>query len=87
MAGKYSAYTSTVDHLARQWRQGRAQKPTTTVFKLQHVSMAFTSKFDEVQTHLETLASMDDLLSGKIMLMKIVVSHIGVYSVMIYSYM
>ena len=57
----------TVAHLARQWKQGRAQKPPTRVFSLQRNSPAFTSKFDEVQTHLETMASMDDLLSGNIL--------------------
>ena len=56
---------STVDHLAKHWRQGRAQKPATRVFKLQNNSPAFTSKSDQVQTHLQTLASMDDLLSGR----------------------
>ena len=56
----------TVYHLAKQWRQGRAQKPATRVFKLQQNSPAFTSKFDQVQTHLEALASMDDLLSGRL---------------------
>ena len=46
---------------------GKSTKPPTRVFSLQRNSPAFTSKFDEVQTHLETMASMDDLLSGNIL--------------------
>ena len=43
---------------------GKAEKPKPKVFRIRKDSKTFTNYFDHVQEQLETLASMDDLLSG-----------------------
>ena len=55
---------SLVDHLSKQWMPGKAKNPEPRVFTIQQNSAAFSKKFDAIQEQLETLASMDDLLSG-----------------------
>ena len=54
-----------MDLLWKQWTPGRTQNPQPREFTLSESSKAFADHFDEVQEQLETLASMDDLLSGK----------------------
>ena len=53
-----------VDLLHTQWTPGKTTSPAPKVFTITPNSQAFTTYFDEVQEQLETLASMDDLLSG-----------------------
>lgn len=55
--------------LHNQWRPGKGRNTSPNmqprVFTLEPESTAFSSHFDMVQEQLETLASTDDLLSGK----------------------
>jgi hypothetical protein len=53
-----------VTYLASKWSPGKTKKPKPQIFTILKDSDAFCKKFDEVQEQLETLASMDDLLSG-----------------------
>ena len=58
----------TVTLLHKQWVPGKGRSTSQTIqprmFVLEPDSTAFSSHFDLVQEQLETLASMDDLLSG-----------------------
>lgn len=58
----FSGYA--VEHLANNWKAGSKHHPEPSVFTLSNTS--FSAKFDEIQEQLEVLASMDDLLSGKL---------------------
>ena len=55
--------------LHKQWRPGKGWNTSLNmqprVFTLDPESTVFSSHFDMVQEQLETLVSMDDLLSGK----------------------
>lgn len=51
--------------LQEQWTPGKMKTPQPKVFTIQPNSEAFTAYFDKTQEQLETLASMDDLLSGR----------------------
>ena len=53
-----------VDILHKQWKPGRTQNPHPRVFTINEDSKAFQDHFDQVQEQLETLTSMDNLLSG-----------------------
>ena len=57
-------FSFVVDLLHDQWISGRARNPQPRVFTINRASEGFTAYFDQVQEQLETLASMDDLLSG-----------------------
>ena len=57
-------YIHTVDLLQKQWKPGRFQKLQPRVFTTSEDSKLFADHFDQVQEQFETLASMDDLLSG-----------------------
>lgn len=48
----------------QQWAPGKARSPDTRVFTIEESSKVFSEYFDKVQEQLETLASVDDLLSG-----------------------
>ena len=54
-----------VDLLHKQWVPGKAHNPESKIFTIQKNSKTFTAYFDLVQEQLETLASMDELLSGE----------------------
>ena len=53
-----------VELLQGQWIPGKTRNPNARVFKIKPNSEWFSKYFDLVQEQLETLASMDDLLSG-----------------------
>ena len=63
------SYCLVVALLHNQWSPGKGWNVSLNiqprVFTQEPVSTAFRSHFDMVQEQLETLASMDDLLSGK----------------------
>lgn len=56
-----------MEHLSKQWKSskktGDVIKPQT--FIIDQESEIFSAKFNQIQEDLETLASMDELLSGK----------------------
>ena len=58
-------FSYVVSHLMQLWMPGKAKNPTPRVLHIKPNSEAFTGHFDHVQEQLETLASMDDLLSGE----------------------
>ena len=58
----YSVNT-TVNHLKSLWVIGKTKNPTPRLLSIKPDSEAFSTYFDQVQVQLETLASMDDLLS------------------------
>jgi len=53
-----------VSHLKSLWKRGKTKDPSPKVMRIKQNSEAFTRHFDMVQEQLETLASVDDLLSG-----------------------
>ena len=59
-----SSFYCVVD-LHKQWVTGKTQNPESKVFTIKKDSKTFTAYFDLVQEQLETLASMDELLSGE----------------------
>lgn len=54
-----------VNILCKQWVPGKAKNPKPKVLTIKKDSAVFMEYFDQVQEQLETLASMDDLLSGE----------------------
>ena len=52
-----------LDILHKQWKPGRTQNPRTRVFTINKDSKACEDHFDQVQEQLETLTSIDNLLS------------------------
>ena len=53
-----------VDILHKQWKPGRTQNQQPRAFTINEDSKAFEDHFDQVQEQLETLTSMNNLLSG-----------------------
>ena len=53
-----------VSHLKNLWKRGKTKDPSPKLMTIKQNSEAFTKHFDLVQEELETLASVDDLLSG-----------------------
>lgn len=53
-----------VELLYKQWKPGKTKCPDAKVYTIINSSPVFTKYFDKVQEQLETLASMDDLISG-----------------------
>ena len=51
-------------HLKKLWMPGKTKNPNPRILTIKVNSEAFRTHFDQVQEQLETLASMDDLLSG-----------------------
>ena len=54
-----------VDLLHKLWIPGKSRNPQPRLLNIKEGSKVFTEYFDEVQEQLETLATMDDLLSGR----------------------
>ena len=54
-----------VDLLHKLWIPGKSRNPQPRLLNIKEKSEVFTEYFDEVQEQLETLATMDDLLSGR----------------------
>ena len=57
-------FDSTVQHLSKQWKSNKTDNLEPLMLTINPQSEVFISKFDQIQDELETLASMDELLSG-----------------------
>ena len=57
-------FDSTVQHLSKQWKSNKTDNLEPLTLTINPQSEVFISKFDQIQDELETLASMDELLSG-----------------------
>ena len=55
---------STVQHLSKQWKSNKTDNLEPLMLTINPQSEVFISKFDQIQDEIETLASMDELLSG-----------------------
>ncbi len=53
-----------VDLFHKLWIPGKSRNPQPRLLTIKEGSEVFTKYFDEVQEQLETLATMDELLSG-----------------------
>lgn len=54
-----------VDLLCREWLPGKVTKPKPRTFIVSQASDAFVAHFDKVQEQLETIFSMDELVTGE----------------------
>ena len=57
-------FDSTVQHLSKQWKSNKTDNLEPLMLTINPQSEVFISKFDQIEDELETLASMDELLSG-----------------------
>ena len=62
---KYTFCICVENHLKKLWTPGKTKNPNPRILTIKPNSEAFRAHFDQVQEQLETLASMDDLLSGQ----------------------